>query len=182
MKTSAIVKMATLGAALACFSSLVCLSSQAGVIYKSVDEAGNVRYSDQEPPDAGLFVEQIELPAYVSEPNEVNEQRLKRITETADRLKNDRLNREALKLKEQEIRQSLATPQYPETIIEERQYFNSTGYPYSNFYPRYHPRRHRNHHFQDFPRIHQPFQKRSLSDELRDSGPVIVPKSRLITP
>lgn len=169
-----ILSLITLSTVLACFSS------QADVVYKSVDEFGNVRYSDKEPLDEELLVEQIVLPTYVTEPDEVHEQRLRHITETADRLKKDRLDREALKLKEQEIRQSLATPEYPETIVEERQYF-TPGYPYSSYYPRYHPRRHRDNQFRDFPRI-KPFERRQLSDDLRDSGPVIVPKSKLLTP
>ena len=149
------------------------LLAAAGTVYKSVDADGRVSYSDIKPTAPELEVKEIVLSDKPKVDMEAEEARLARISETADRLRQARLEQKELDIREQEAQQSAAPP--PPVIVEEKRVY----YPYAW------QRQHRpfpsspHHKSREGDRDTRPLRR---TDRERDSGPVIVPKSPLLQP
>ena len=150
------------------------LLAAAGTVYKSVDADGRVSYSDIKPIASDLDVKEIVLSDKAPTVDmEAEQARLARISETADKLRQARLEQKELDIREQEAQQSVAPP--PQVIVEEKRVY----YPYAW------QRQHRpfpsspHHRLREEDRDTRPLRR---TDRERDSGRLIVPKSPLLTP
>ena len=155
---------------------LNCAHAAAATVYKVVDAEGNVSYSDHKPDASGIEVEEMSLPDSPDVDLEAERARWDKITEVADRLKQDRLDREDLELRKQELQQQVPVP--PAIIVEKHHHYDRYPYLYGRPFPSIHQRRP---HVPYRPDA-DPYRYEQNSRDMRDSGPVIVPKSRLLTP
>jgi len=74
-------------------AAVVAVPVAAATVYKTVDAAGNVGFSDQ-PPPAGIAFEAIQMPESQAASDSDAAQRLQQMRETTDRMRADRLERE----------------------------------------------------------------------------------------
>lgn len=125
------------------FCGLLAAPLFADTIYKTRDERGVVRYSDQ-PPSSVIHVEILTIPRTTvqggdqSAREDAARQRLQQTIETAERLREDRLAREAVRAGpsyEEPAREPL--PQL--VIIEREQRGHGWLVPYSPLHPKHRP-------------------------------------------
>lgn len=80
---------------LLCLVCVLCapVALSATTVYRTVDEQGNTSFSDRPPP--GVAAEELQIRAADPEPSPEDEARRKAIRENAEKLREDRLKREA---------------------------------------------------------------------------------------
>ena len=129
-------------------------------MYKSVDADGTVVYSD-EPIANSVLIETLELKNNIDHKTamETSAAHIEQMSQTTERLKQDRLDRDKARLAEEEL--ALARQQLAPPLIYREEYYRSN-------YPYYHRRR---------PRLIHPHHQRDLNNRT-----MLTPKSKLLTP
>ncbi|RLA56183.1 MAG: DUF4124 domain-containing protein [Gammaproteobacteria bacterium] len=111
---------------------LCCTYGQAATVYKTVDEDGVVSFSDAKPVSDGP-VETLKINAQEASPGsaEQEEQRMKDMRETTDRMAADRMAREKQR---DELRQQQPQPAPPQSDYSDYMGYSSGSSGYNGYY------------------------------------------------
>lgn len=165
---------------LLCLPLLMANLVVASTIYKTVDQEGNISYSDKLPADE-MLMDSLEFEEIIpaSDPQEKVDQRIKRMATTADRLKKDRLDREASRREEARL-DILANQQRKPPLVVRQEHYTPWFPPHHRYY-RNHRKpfidvnigRKKDDHYFNYRFRNQPERKR---------GHILTPSSKLLTP